>query len=191
MGLVDSLKRPRRRVELVLDGAAYVEYEAALAEQVAVAEEFEVTSKNDGRLVNPLKKRLDDAAARVAEARAAQEASTVVFVLEAIPRDKWDALVTKFPPRDGNKDDESIGFNDDTFMPALLGSTDPIVTVGVERLNGEVQDFDPAEWAELWPALTPGQASEFRSAVFGLHVGENKVPFTRTASAAKRVSAAK
>jgi hypothetical protein len=48
------------------------------------------------------------------------EESALRVVVQALRRSEWKALVKEHPPRVGNKDDERVGANEDTFKDALI-----------------------------------------------------------------------
>lgn len=48
------------------------------------------------------------------------EESAVHVKLQALKRSDWRALVAEHQPREGNKGDESVGVNEDTFKDALV-----------------------------------------------------------------------
>lgn len=57
--------------------------------------------------------------ALVAEA----EESAVHVKVQALRRSAWKALIAEHPPREGNKDDEAVGVNEDTFKDALVAES--------------------------------------------------------------------
>ena len=57
---------------------------------------------------------------KLAELVAQIEAKTVTFVFQALPPEKYRALLAKHPPTPGNKGQERIGYNIESFVDALI-----------------------------------------------------------------------
>lgn len=102
--------------------------------------------------------------------RAEVEASTVEFVLRALPRKQWHDLVEAHPPRKNDDGDVRMEVNRETFLPALVQAS----TVE-PKLRDETwqQLLDPAsgllseqQWRQLWRAC------------WNLNVRELDVPFS-------------
>lgn len=164
-----EFKRPTRLVRVCTDGELVSEYEAVQAE----LDEKRRAAIVDRRL-NPPVKELE---IRSAELYKAQEDSTIVFKLSALPRKTWDELKTKNPPRDDNESDENLGYNVDTCLDAAMGTEGTILEV---TQDGEPIEFTTEDWKVLSPELTDGQWTEFQLALSGLNGGRPKVPFSQS-----------
>lgn len=70
--------------------------------------------------------------ALVAEA----EESALHVKVKALRRSEWKALVAEHPPRDGNKSDNAVGVNEDTFKDALVPASI------IEPADFSVDDLD-------------------------------------------------
>lgn len=83
-------------------------YEAALASE-----------RGTTRLLDEVPESVDLAAQHKALVAEAEESATTV-TLKALGRKQWRALVAANPARDGNKEDEAVGVNEDTFKDVLV-----------------------------------------------------------------------
>ena len=107
---------------------------------------------------------------RMEALRAEVEASTVEFLLRALPRKQWHELVEAHPPRKDDEGDVRMDVNRATFLPALVQAS----TVE-PKLRDETWAalLDPAsgllseqQWRQLWRAC------------WNLNVAELDVPFS-------------
>lgn len=88
------------------------------------------------------------------------EASTVEFWLRALPRKRWSELADAHPPRkDGGKvhpEDEALGVNRETFLPALVRASTVEPKLRDETwqalLDGEGELLGEQQWRRLWRA---------------------------------------
>lgn len=165
-----EVKRVERRVEICLDGSLVSEYEAVQAE----LEDARRNAISDGRLNNDSVKKLE---IRSAELYKAQEESTLVFTLRALPRAKWAEIKESNPPRDGNNVDESLGYNADTAIAKALMTDGTIARV--EQL-GEPIEFTTEDWAGIVDDLSDGQWQEVQTAVANANGGRPQVPFSQS-----------
>lgn len=110
-------------------------------------------------------------AERIEEHRAAMVAASVVFTVRGLTRDAWTRLVAACPPRDGDATDRSLGYNQETFWPALLRAS--VIT---PALTGE-------QWDKLTGALSAGQYDQLVNACLQVSRRKVDVPFSFAASA--------
>lgn len=162
-----TVKRPERLVKVCLDGSLVAEYEAVEAELA----EARRKSVNDRRVNNPFA----DLERRKAELFLAQEAESVTFRIQALPRAVWSELRSDNPPRKDNDLDEHFGFNTDSLFDAAMQADGAIVEV---TKNGEPVEFSGKDWPELSASLTAGQFGAFQVAIKDLNGGSNEVPFS-------------
>lgn len=102
------------------------------------------------------------------------EASTVAFRLRALPRKRWAELADAHPPRkDGGKvhpDDEALGVNRETFLPALVQSSTVEPQLRDETwaalLDPDGDLLSEQQWRRLWRAC------------WALNMAEVDVPFS-------------
>lgn len=165
-----EVKRPERRVEICLDGSLVAEYEAVEAE-------LETARRNaisDRRLNGDPVKKLE---LRKAELYKAQEESTLVFTLRALPRATWSDIKESNPPRDGHNVDESLGYNSDTAIAKAMLAEGSIALV---EQHGEPVEFTTNDWAGIVDDLSDGQWQEVQTAVASANGGRPQVPFSQS-----------
>lgn len=168
-----TMKRAERRVTLCLDGELYAKYEDA-EERLS---EARLKKATDSRLNSPMIA-IEKEVFALFEA---QRKETITFVLRALPRAKWDALVEAHPAREGNGLDDEYGFNTDTLFDPAITHDDPTTIVRVTDNEGVVIPFKLSEWQALSDEMSKSQFELFRVAITGLNGGTNKVPFSHTA----------
>lgn len=134
------LTAPRRRTEYLYPGDAEATI-AAYDDQIEAA--FAAESDPDVRVARKAKKDADRLAAERDAYIAEQRDSAVKVVLEAIPHRALQALYDEHPPRKGNKADESVGYNHETFQAALVRAS---------VVEPQVTDEQWAEFLESVPA---------------------------------------
>ena len=170
--MLAEARLPERTVPVCLRGDLAAEHEAAERElekaQKAAADSL--AGNGVGELVE-----------RIEALEAQMQASTHNFVLRAMPKPAFRALVAAYPPRPAEGDethqaDERMGFNVDDFYPALIRAAivDP--------------ELDDDDWQRLNEVLTDNQFSGLGYAALLLNTGEIDVPFSLAASRAKRIS---
>lgn len=108
------------------------------------------------------KQRLDSIDAQIKEAQEEFQATAIRFVMQAIGRNRYDALLKDHPPtpeqiEEAKKDGENISFNPDTFSFALIDAC----CVEPEHEPGELEawlrddpdeEWNMAEVADLFQA---------------------------------------
>lgn len=162
-----KMKRAERTVQVCLDGSLVAEHE----EVTAKLEDLQKRKMVDKRLNDPaiaLEK-------RQAELWEQQQAETVVFRLQALPRNKWSEVKGDHPPRKDNAVDEHYGFNTDTMFDAVMGLEGVIVEV---KQAGQPVKFTGKDWADFAKELSVGQYAEFQVALRDLNTGDSSVPFS-------------
>ncbi|NKG22205.1 hypothetical protein [Paeniglutamicibacter terrestris] len=178
-----SIKRAERRVTLCLDGELFAKYEDADARLKEAMRKQSV----DGRLNGPV-------AAIQKEVHAlfeAQRNASVTFVVRALPRVDWDALVAAHKPREKNELDADAGFNIATIFDAAMSHEKPTAIVRVTDSEGVAQDFKPSDWQALSDEMSRSQYVEFQNAVNTLNRGDNEIPFSHAAFKTSQGSAGK
>lgn len=178
-----EIKRATRSVTLCLDGDLYAQYEDAEAR----LKEARYKQATDARLNSGVIAVEKEVFALIK----AQEESTITFVLRALPRADWDALVEAHPARKDNELDEQYGFNTNTIFDAALSHEKPTTIVRVTDHEGVVQDFKPSEWQALSDDMSKSQFGAFQVAVNLLNGGTNEIPFSHTAFKASQSSGGK
>ena len=178
-----EIKRATRSVTLCLDGDLYAQYEDAEAR----LKEARYKQATDARLNSGVLAVEKEVFALIK----AQEESTITFVLRALPRPKWDALVEAHPARTGNQADNNLGFNIDTIFDAAMSHEKPTTIVRVTDHQGKVLDFNPSEWQALSDDMSRTQYADFEMALNELNRGDNEIPFSHTAFKAAQSSAGK
>ena len=170
-------QRPQRSVKVCLRGDLIAKWEAAdrtLAR--AVEERRSSNSKEDGGLAELGEQ------VRAVEAQMDEHADE--WLLRAMPRHKFRALMAAHPPRKGEDGEPIEGdrtFNRMTFWPALI------------RASVVSPELDDEDWLWLFGddeaedgILTDKQFSDLEDAAWFLNRGEVDVPFSHAASLAIR-----
>ncbi|NBE80308.1 hypothetical protein [Micromonospora rubida] len=115
-----------------------------------------------------------EVAARMEALRSEIEASTVEFRIRALRRKVWNDLADAHPPRKtGGKvhpEDESLGANRSTFLPALVRASTVAPTLADETwealLDPDGELLSEQQWRRLWRAC------------WNLNVAEIDIPFS-------------
>jgi hypothetical protein len=103
------------------------------------------------------------------------EASTVEFRLRALPRKRWSELADAHPPRKEaggavHPDDQALGVNRETFLPALVRASTVEPKLRDETwqalLDAEGELLGEQQWRRLWRAC------------WNLNMTEVDVPFS-------------
>lgn len=171
--MLAEAKLPERTVEICLRADLVAEHEE-------VDRELEQAQKTPGDSLagngsGALIERLD---ALEAEMRG----SSYTFVLRAVKRPEWRALINGHPPRKGddgepNKADVQWGFNLETFYPAIVRAC---------LVDPELTDEQFTELVD--EKLTDSQFSELATAAFRLNAGAIDIPFSLAASRMRRIT---
>jgi hypothetical protein len=143
-----------RDVTVMLDGEKAVERNALLEAVGAAAEAPDLRLGED-----PVK------AARAALAVLEDEMreSLVTFRLRALPTDKWNAIIAKFPARENNALDARKGYNIVEVTKATVESSAHLIE------DGKTEPVEPDEWPALWASLSGGDFDRFWFATYGLN----------------------
>lgn len=107
--------------------------------------------------------------------------SMLLFRLRALPRRRWQELVTEHQPREDNEIDADLGVDQSQFFDAVMSELGTVVSVN-RKGSGEVIDFDPADWNDLADEMSDGQWAEFAQKILELNRGVVGAPKSRTAS---------
>ncbi len=143
-----------RDVTVMLDGEKAVERDALLEAVGAAADAPDLRLGKDP----------------VAEAQKALKAledemreSLVTFRIRALPTDKWNAIVAKFPARENNAADARKGYNIVEVTKATVESSAHLVE------DGKTETVEADEWPALWESLSGGDFDRFWFATYGLN----------------------
>jgi len=143
-----------RDVTVMLDGEKAAERDALL--ELASAEEPPV----DARLgADPAKEARKQLKALEDEMRDA----LVTFRIRALPTDKWNALIAKFPARDGNVLDNRKGYNIVEVTKAAVEAAAHLIE------DGKTEPVEADEWPALWANLSGGDFDRFWIATYTLN----------------------
>lgn len=168
---IAAAKRPRATEKLCLRGDLMTAYtEAAEALEHAVAGGPTSLAGWDEAEIHALAQKADDI-------RAEMEEYSIEVLFEALPRQKWNQLKDKHPPRSNDDgmvldEDRPYGVDISTFFPEALA----VCTV-------EPADLTPEMWADLLEdKLSDGQIATACSAVWLINRGIVSVPFSPAVS---------
>lgn len=173
--LLSEATLPQHSVGICMRGDLVAKHDAA-GRELTRAQQTRGDSLDSGEEIARLVAVIEELEERMSE-------STYEFVVTALPKPKWRALVAAHQPRRGDdgevvEDDRSQGVNTETFYPAIIHAcvVDPVLT--------------DEQWSELLDEkLTDAQFGELAGAAFVVNAGTVSVPFSRAASLAKRASA--
>ncbi len=127
-------------------------------------------------------------ASQVAELETEMRASVASFCLRSIGPFASNDLIAAHPPRDGEKRDEGLGYNPETFYPARIRATCYAIDRGDERLallddeGVDLEAMTDADWSQLMKALAHSQFDQLFEAAWNLDHGDLLVPTSRLAS---------
>lgn len=160
--LLASAALPEKTVEVYLAGRVVAEIEEAereLRDQRANAQ----TMADRGRT--------RQIAERIEALRAEMQSSALVVRLRGLNRKAWAALLAEHPPRRDQDVDKQLGYNVDTFFPALIRACiiDPVL--------------DDAQWEQLDAVLSSSQYDALADAALAVSRRKVDVPFSFAASA--------
>ncbi|MDF9716031.1 hypothetical protein [Nocardioides sp. ChNu-99] len=116
--------KPRTDTHVILDGDVWEQLDELRAKAEQAEAIAEVQNKNGASV--PADEAVDPLAAweAYADALEAAKADGTKVVLNDIGSGRWRDLVAKYPPRDGNRRDQQLGYDTDRFPAALLGYVD-------------------------------------------------------------------
>lgn len=166
-------KLPRREVPLCLRGdlvAAWQSAERRFKQAQDAASDEALASATSAEAID-LARQMEDLQQQMRDA-------TRVFQLQGLPRSEWRELLKAHPPREGNEEDQLVGFNRDTFGTVAFAAccVMPKVTPAqAEKLVDQV--FTDGQWNELF------------GHIWAMNAGKVEVPFSLAASAVKASSA--
>lgn len=169
--ILAGAKRPEKTVRLCLRGDLNAEFEALEGR----LNEIRSKDRGEGRLNPSTEAR--DIARDMEQLKDEMAASTVPFVLRALPRREFQKLFAAHPPEKGNDTHKQLGYNPETFYEALVKASvvDPELDEDTwVRLSEEV--WTSAQWAALVAAAS------------ALNMNEVSVPFSAAASLTLRGS---
>jgi hypothetical protein len=188
-------QRAERSIQICLRADLVAGHEAADRELKRARDEGRVSDSKESSGLGDLIEKV-----RALEAQMLEEADT--WVLRAMPRHKFRALVDAHEPRRGDDgepldEDRQLGLNRDTFFPALIRAS--VITPELDDedwlwLLGHTDEERAHLEAEERQAeiedgvLTDRQFGDLEDTAWFLNRGEVKVPFSHAASLASRDS---
>ncbi len=177
LDLIQSAKRPERTVELCLRGDLTAEYEE-LERQLVDAR------SNDSRAFTGGEARA--VAAKMDALREQMRTSTVVFRLRSLERMRPLSLLAEHQPRDGNDNDKRLGYNTETYYPAMIRECCYAVERAGEELGAD--QLSDEDWSALFDALSHKQFDRLFSAAWVLNDDDVSVPSSALASLISQAS---
>lgn len=161
--LLASARLAEDEVPICLRPDLLVQYKAA----AAALEEADQDQKRNGSLAGGGRAA---AQAAVDELREQMLAASVKFTVRALPQRRWTQLYAEHPPRESDKDDARVGFNRDTFYPALVREcvVDP--------------QLSPRQWETLEARLSAAQYAVLKTTAWRVNDADVDVPFLLAAS---------
>lgn len=165
--LIRQAERARKTVTLCLDWTAQAAYDDAQADLARAKYERNQpgASLASGGAVERAQAAVDEAAVAVQKAQ-------IEFVLQALTRREWQTIVDQHPPDKGNRSHLMLGYNPDTFFPALLNAS---------LVSPELDD-DTFELL-IEERLTSGQFDLLIDTCIELSRRKTSIPFSPAASA--------
>lgn len=162
--LLDAAALPEKTVEVCLRGDLVAEIED-------LERELRDLRTNTETMADRGKARL--LAEKIEAARDEMQQYTQVFRLRALNRKAWSALIGLHPPRKDEDGDLALGYNVETFFPALIRGclVDP--------------QIDDAQWERLDDMLSTRQYDDLAEAAIAVCRRKVDVPFSWAGSAAR------
>jgi hypothetical protein len=143
-----------RDVTVMLDGEKAAERDALLEAVGAAADSPDLRLGED-----PVKVARERLAALEDEMRE----SLVTFRLRALPTDKWNAIIAKFPQRENNRLDAVKGYNIVEVTKATVQASAHLIE------DGKTESIDADEWPAFWENLSGGDFDRFWIASYTLN----------------------
>lgn len=178
---IKGAKRPQKTVNLCLRGDLQADHERLEAELERL-----ITAPASDRLNDPTVAQRRQVAEQI-QALAAQMADdTVTVTVRGMPGNRWDTFRGQHPARPGVKEDEPLGVNLRTFIPALLRTA----TIDPELDDDDWDQFLGNDDKGVDSILTSRQIGDWYLAALLVNRGEVDVPFSLIASAVLQPSSA-
>ena len=139
----EIMARKRQQVQTVylLLEPELEEQRQALVKELAKAEAYDKWH-NERDTAPGIKERIREIEERIAESRQP-------FVFKSIGRSAYAALLDEFKPRDGNEDDDELGFNADEFPPRLIALSSHEPEISLEDAYKIWNEWSDAETTQL------------------------------------------
>lgn len=163
--ILAAARLPEKSVPLCLRGDLMAEVQA-LESQLEDSRDVTLADRGNARKV----------AEQIEALREEMVAGTYVFRVRGLSRTEWASLVASNPPRKDSDVDSAMGYNFESFFPALVQRCliDPVLDQG---------GFD-----DLLDKLSDGQFQELADAAVAVCRRKVDVPFSLAASATLRSS---
>lgn len=170
--LIASASLPERSVEVCLRPDLFAQLQELERELLAAENERKAGggSLASGSASREISDRLEAVRQEMVE-------HSLTFRLRALPRRKFTALQTEFPPREGKAFDTLKGINIEDAAEALVRRCliDPVL--------------DDEDWSALDDRLSDGQWNLLAAAAWAINDRDVEVPFSQTASRIIQTSA--
>lgn len=170
-GMFKGVTRQTKRVTVCLLGDLVAEYDD-LERQLVAARERDAQSFAGGEERKVVE--------RMNEIRAKMTAAEVTFEFTAMPPMRPLEVLAEHRPREDNKADIALGYNQETYYPALIRQSCTSVTAndGTAAAAGDISD-------EAWDAMLQGLGHRDFDQLVGAAMeanGRTSVPFSHLAS---------
>ncbi len=122
-----------------------------------------------------------EVAAQMEALRKQMEEASVTFRLRSLGKMRPLELLAENPPRDGDKMDHTLGYNQATYYTALVQQS----CFEVAHADGTVlavSELDETEWEQLFAALSHKQFDSLVGAAIAVNDRDVAVPFSHHAS---------
>lgn len=161
--------KPQLREEstqLILRPDLVDEWETA----TAALSEQQVKDSTNTRLASGVSAAQKELAKRVKELEEQIDDHGIWFRFRAMPKDRWQALCDRHPPRGDDQLDRFAGYNRDAVVDAAIREClyDPV--------------FDEDSWAEFLSVCNPSEWEELRQTVTSVNRGVFEAPKSALAS---------
>lgn len=163
--LIASARRPERSVPVCLHPDLTAQMQRLERELQSAERE---RSASDSLASGTRSRELAEQMVRLREEMLAH---TMDFILRALPRRKFTALIAEHPPRDGVERDASLGVNEESFFEVLV------------RGCLVAPELDDEDWQRLLDEVfSDGQWEALTNAAWGVNRRDVDVPFSPLAS---------
>jgi hypothetical protein len=173
LSLIREADMPERSVEVCLRAKLVAEFEDLERRLKVVIQDRDGDEFGGSGEATRLARRME-------ELREEMRQGTAVFWLRSIGPIRSGSLMAEHPPRDGNEDDRRLGYNPETFYPAIIRACCYAIKQDGETL--QASDLTDEDWQHLFRRLSYKQFDNLFGAAWLLDHGDVSVPTSPLAS---------